>query len=157
LDLNSWRVAYCGAEPVRYETLRRFAARFAPCGFTEDAFYPSYGLAEATLMVTSKRRPGHPGSLLVDGRALRANRVCTAEMDGATARGLVSNGAPGDDQPLAIVDPDGGSPLPRNTIGEIWVAGPSVTAGYWNDPEASAAIFRAYLADGTGPFLRTGD
>ena len=137
LDLASWRVAFNGAEPVRAATLERFAAAFAPCGFRADAFYPCYGLAEATLFVTG----GEPG---------RPPRV-DAES------GRVSCGRPWLGQRLVVADPETGEERPAGAEGEVWLAGPSVARGYWRNPEATVHDFNAFLPGGEGPFLRTGD
>ncbi len=140
LDLASWRVAFNGAEPVRAETLARFTAAFAPSGFRAEAFYPCYGLAEATLLVSG-------GTV---GRAPR-----TAEIE---ERRLVSCGRAWGEQRIAIVDPETGSERAPGETGEIWIAGPSVARGYWRNPEATRHDFAARLAaTGEGPFLRTGD
>ncbi len=139
LDLSSWRVAFNGAEPVRASTLERFAERFAASGFRREAFYPCYGLAEATLFVSG----GDPGC----GPRIEEPRV--------------GSGHVWLDQRIAIVDPDTSEEKPAGTEGEIWVAGPSVAAGYWGNPEATERDFHARLADGLTdggmPFLRTGD
>ncbi|MFL6234775.1 MAG: amino acid adenylation domain-containing protein, partial [Thermoanaerobaculia bacterium] len=129
LDLSSWKVAFNGAEPVRASTLERFAAAFAPCGFRREAFYPCYGLAEATLFVTG----GH-------GARVERERVSC---------GRVWMG-----QRVAIADPENGEERPE---GEIWISGPSVARGYWENEEATARDFHAFLPSGEGPFLRTGD
>ncbi|HEV7786800.1 MAG TPA: fatty acyl-AMP ligase, partial [Thermoanaerobaculia bacterium] len=144
LDLASWEVAFNGAEPVRPDTLERFAAAFAPQGFRRKAFYPCYGLAEATLFVSG----GGKGALPV--------------VEAAGARGLVGCGRPWMDQRLAVVDPESGRPVSDGQEGEIWISGPSVAQGYWGQPEATERDFRARLAGdpadaGEGPFLRTGD
>ncbi|HBL31986.1 MAG TPA: hypothetical protein DD490_34620, partial [Acidobacteria bacterium] len=128
------------AEPVRAETLARFTAAFAPSGFRAEAFYPCYGLAEATLLVSG-------GTV---GRAPR-----TAEIE---ERRLVSCGRAWGEQRIAIVDPETGSERAPGETGEIWIAGPSVARGYWRNPEATRHDFAARLAaTGEGPFLRTGD
>ncbi len=135
LDLSSWRLAFNGAEPVRASTLERFAEVFAPAGFRREAFYPCYGLAEATLFVSG----GDPG---------QAARIEPPR---------VGNGHAWMDQRIVIADPETREELPPGAEGEIWIAGPSVAAGYWRNPEATERDFRACLADGDGPFLRTGD
>jgi amino acid adenylation domain-containing protein len=141
LDLSSWRVAFNGAEPVRAGTLERFAEAFAPCGFRREAFYPCYGLAEATLFVTG----GVPG---------RRPRV---EEDPAGRR-LVSCGRPWMGQRVVIADPETGTEQPPGVEGEVWVCGPSVARGYWRRDEETARDFNAFLpGSGEGPFLRTGD
>jgi acyl-CoA synthetase (AMP-forming)/AMP-acid ligase II len=135
LDLRSWRVAFNGAEPVRADTLDRFARVFAPHGFRREAFYPCYGLAEATLWTA--------GGFL-DG--------------GAQGGAAVSCGRPSPDGRLAVVDPQSGRDLPDGEVGEIWLSGPSVALGYWERPQETQASFGARLAgSGEGPFLRTGD
>lgn len=138
LDLSSWRVALNGAEPVRPDTVRRFAETFAPHGLTPEALSPCYGLAEATLMVSSSRPSQKP-------------RIVTFQ------RELVSCGPPQDGVRVAIVDPESSQRMADGATGEIWVKGESVADSYFNAPEASAATFGARLGDGDGPYLRTGD
>ncbi|HET9186236.1 MAG TPA: fatty acyl-AMP ligase, partial [Solirubrobacterales bacterium] len=151
LDLSSWQVAYNGAEPVRAETLRLFAEAFAPYGFRSEAFYPCYGLAEATLFVTGGTPGQGAGVREVDAEALGRNEV-EPPAAGRPARSLVACGHPWLDQQVRIADPESGQTLPDGRVGEIRVAGPSVAAGYWNRPEASQ---EAFGTDGTE--LRTGD
>lgn len=157
LDLSHWNLAFSGAEPVRHETLERFAAAFESCGFRREAFQPCYGLAEASLIVSTQATPGRPKLHFVDGAALESNRVMTcAETDGG--RALVGCGHALMDQSIAIVDPETLTRCAHGQVGEIWVSGPSVALGYWDRPEETRYTFRAYLADsGEGPFLRTGD
>ncbi|HXU43886.1 MAG TPA: fatty acyl-AMP ligase, partial [Thermoanaerobaculia bacterium] len=152
LDLSSWTVAFNGAEPVRADTLDRFAARFAPCGFRREALFPCYGLAEATLFVTG----GSPGAGPVVGSFAAGEIEQGRALEGGDRR-LVSSGRAGAAHEVAIVDPETRERLDPGRIGEIWVAGPSVAAGYWNRQEATAESFAARTADGAGPFLRTGD
>jgi acyl-CoA synthetase (AMP-forming)/AMP-acid ligase II len=90
LDLSTWSVAYNGAEPVRHETLERFAAAFAPCGFRRQAFYPAYGLAEATLKVTGGRRDVGPVYCPVNAPALEQHRIIPAEIGNPDSRTLVA-------------------------------------------------------------------
>jgi acyl-CoA synthetase (AMP-forming)/AMP-acid ligase II len=156
LDLSSWQVAYNGAEPLSAETVERFAATFGDAGFSTTTMCPCYGLAEGTLYV-SGRAPR-------TGADIRSFDVPALEQDGlaipverSEGRRLVSSGRTWLDQRVLIVDPAGLHPLPDGRVGEIWTSGPHVTAGYWNRPEESKATFGARLADGTGPFLRTGD
>ncbi|MCC7383286.1 MAG: SDR family NAD(P)-dependent oxidoreductase [Deltaproteobacteria bacterium] len=158
LDLSSWRVAFNGAEPVRPETLRRFAARFAPAGFTIDRFTPCYGLAEATLCVTSQRTWAPPDSVVADARALAAGRLERREpgTPGAVEVALCGPAGPGVE--LAIVDPITFERLAEGEVGEIWTAGPSVALGYHERPTATAETFGARIADeGDKSYLRTGD
>jgi acyl-CoA synthetase (AMP-forming)/AMP-acid ligase II len=139
LDLSAWRVAFNGAEPVRQSTLEAFHGRFGSCGFRWNAFRPAYGLAESTLLVTSQRCGAEPA-------AFRGQ-----------AGALVSCGAPAAGTEVLIVDPRTRRRLHADRVGEIWIAGPSVAAGYWRRPHDSAETFRAHLATGEGPYLRTGD
>ncbi len=156
LDLSTWRVAFNGAEPVRAETLDRFAEAFAPHGFRREAFYPCYGLAEATLFVAGPPRGERPAPRAFDGGALEEHRALPAADGALGARRLVGCGAAWHGQRLAVVDPESGAELPPGRVGEIWVAGPSLAAGYWELPETSAETFDATLG-GAGRFLRTGD
>jgi acyl-CoA synthetase (AMP-forming)/AMP-acid ligase II/acyl carrier protein len=156
LDLSSWKIAFNGAEPVRPRTIERFVEAFEDCGFRREAFYPCYGLAEATLIVSGGLRAASPVFRVVSGRALDENRVAPPA-DG-DARMLVGSGHTMPGQRIIIVDPESLTLCSPDEIGEIWVSGPSVAQGYWNKPEETERTFRAYLADtGEGPFLRTGD
>ncbi len=129
LDLSSWDVAYNGAEPIRAETLKRFAATFASCGFRPGAFHPSYGLAEATLLVSG-------GSLrdemfrTVQVAALEHNRVADARDQDQNVRTLVSSGHALQDANIVIADPEYMTTCAPDQVGEIWVSSPSVTQGY---------------------------
>ncbi len=159
LDLASWRVAFNGAEPVRAFTLERFAEAFAANGFRRQAFYPCYGLAEATLFVAGPERGRAPRVEEVDAAALArgAAEVATAGDRGAS-RPLVGCGTARGGQTIAVVDPERGAELSAGEVGEIWVAGESVARGYWGNPEATARDFGARLAGREGErFLRTGD
>lgn len=170
LDLSSWQVAWSGAEPVRARTLNAFASRFAPCGLRAEALSASYGLAEATLMVTSAH-PGPTPLLRVDAAALQRGQARVLARAQAGTPGL--DCAAGDcwlagcgpwmpDHRLHIVDPATRRPRPRGEVGEVWFAGASVSDGYWGQAQvqASQEACHAQLADGAGeamPYLRTGD
>ncbi|HEX7312965.1 MAG TPA: amino acid adenylation domain-containing protein [Pyrinomonadaceae bacterium] len=158
LDLSSWRVAYNGAEPVRADTIKRFSEFFAPCGFRERAFYPTYGLAEATLKVTGGRADEGPVFLDVNARDLEQNRAVEEPSHEAETRTLIGAGRAGGGTRVEIVDPEAGEPCGPERVGEIWVSGPGVASGYWNRPEETQRTFRARLSgDGGASFLRTGD
>ncbi|MGH9362673.1 MAG: fatty acyl-AMP ligase, partial [Thermoanaerobaculia bacterium] len=158
LDLSSWEVAFNGAEPVRHDTMERFARAFSPCGFRREAFYPCYGLAEATLFVSGGGKGRAPLVMAVESPALERHQVAPAAPESPSGRALVGCGRPWMGQEVAIVDPESHRRCAPGQVGEIWVAGPSVAAGYWRQPEATEQDFRARLADtGEGPFLRTGD
>jgi acyl-CoA synthetase (AMP-forming)/AMP-acid ligase II len=156
LDLSSWSVAFNGAEPVRAETMERFTRVFEPCGFNREAFYPCYGLAEATLMVSGSRKSAPPVIRMVDPASLEQNRVVKDEFSGA--RSLVGCGRNLFDQKIVIANPETLTECQAGEVGEVWVSGPSVAQGYWNRPELTEETFNAYLSDkAEGPFLRTGD
>lgn len=157
LDLSSWNWAFNGAEPVRQATLDRFATTFAPHGFRAGALAPSYGLAEGTLMVSACGVENPPQLRHVRAESLEQNRVEDSGDEQAPGFLLTSSGRSGDGQQVLSVDPSTKTICPPDKVGEIWVCGPSVAHGYWCLPEETAATFQARLADGTGPFLRTGD
>jgi acyl-CoA synthetase (AMP-forming)/AMP-acid ligase II len=158
LDLSSWRVAVNGAEPIRKETLDRFAEHFAPCGFRRSSFYPGYGLAEATLKVTGGRVSKEFIACAVEATALEQHRVVERAPGDEGARLLVSCGQPMLDVTVAIVHPERLTRCATDEVGEIWVSGPSVTRGYWDRPTETQQVFHAHLADDAGGvYLRTGD
>jgi len=127
LDLSTWEVAFNGAEPIRPRTLVAFAEKFRPAGFRASAFFPCYGLAEATLIVTGKHWDGDDAMPVSCGPAVAG-------------------------QKLAIVDPAEPRHAGAGEEGEIWISGPSVTNGYWsgNDGDLFGTL------DGQA-YLRTGD
>ncbi len=160
LDLSNWRVAYSGAEPIRPATLDRFAAAFEVSGFRKEAFFPCYGLAEATLLVTGAN-PGE-GAIRETFSASALERREVAPPTEGDARELVSCGTAGDGLDLRVVDPETGAELPPDKVGELWVRGPICAKGYWEKEALTAATFDAHLPGtngerGEGPFLRTGD
>jgi acyl-CoA synthetase (AMP-forming)/AMP-acid ligase II len=158
LDLRSWAVAYNAAEPVRSETLGRFAEVFAPCGFRREAFYPCYGLAEATVFVTGGDHAAPPIVRRFGAAALEDGRVVAPPRADSRGRELVGCGRPWLGQRVLIVDPQTRRRCPADRVGEIWVGGPSVARGYWGRPRETRETFAASTADGDdGPFLRTGD
>jgi len=162
LDLSNWRIAFNGAEPIRLETLERFAEAFAPCGFRKEAFRLCYGLAEATLLVAGMQRGVALTSRTVQMAALEQNRIVMASAEAAidrdNTRTFVSSGSVPPGQKVVIVNPDTCMRCLPDEVGEIWVSGPSIAQGYWQKPEETKQTFQAYLVDtGEGPFLRTGD
>jgi 8-amino-7-oxononanoate synthase len=157
LDLSSWLVAFNGAEPVRAETIDRFCEKFGPCGFRREAFYPCYGMAEATLIVSGGFVPEMPVIRAFDAAALEQRKVVQVQ-PGPTARRLVGCGQAMPDQYVVIANPDTMTAAAPGEVGEIWVSGPSIAKGYLKRPDESSQTFNAHLADtGEGPFLRTGD
>ncbi len=175
LDLSGWRVAGCGAEPIRAENLRAFADKFAPAGFSEKAFICCYGMAESTLAISfsklgtgvqhrrrRRRRPlvhRHRGS---DGgsapkppprggappRNWPPGRRC-----GHRATTIVQCGAAFPDHDIQVFAPDDEAsehPLGERAVGEIRLRGPSLMSGYFNEPELTRSAF-------AGGWLKTGD
>jgi acyl-CoA synthetase (AMP-forming)/AMP-acid ligase II/acyl carrier protein len=158
LDLTALRTLYNGAETVRKETLERFTERFGPYGFLPENFHPTYGMAEATLILAGGRVSEQPVYLYVDKDALEKHRVVIREENDVRAACQVSVGKPWIDTKMLIVDPDSLYRCREDEIGEIWVSGSIVAQGYWNKPKETAETFRAFTRDTReGPFLRTGD
>ncbi len=167
LDLSCWAVAVSGAEPVRADVLRRFQEAFGKTGFKAEALRPSYGLAEATLLVTCGERLTPLKTCRLDKAALQSNEVVPVETSAQDALShdsveLVGCGRPLPDQSLAIVDPVALSRVEPGAIGEIWVAGPSVSSGYWERPDDNLAYFcgrsrrpHGSLSAHRRPWLRT--
>ncbi|MGF1937067.1 MAG: beta-ketoacyl synthase N-terminal-like domain-containing protein [Nostoc sp. ChiQUE02] len=162
LDLSSWKLAFTGAEPIREQTLKRFADTFAPCGFRYEAFYPCYGLAEGTLFVTGGLKDAPPVIHSVQGVALEQNRVVAAAPEEEGSRTLVGCGQVPEEVKVVIVERESLNPCADGEVGEIWVSSASVAQGYWNRVEQTEFTFQARLgvSEETGEinrFLRTGD
>lgn len=158
LDLSSWQVAFNGAEPVQPETLENFTKKFERCGFRYEAFYPCFGLAEGTLIVTGGTQSAPPKTKTVDADALAADKIVDAIPGTDHIKRLVSSGSVILDQKLRIVDPVTRRVCGENAVGEIWTSSPSVAQGYWKNPAATEETFHAYTSDtNEGPFMRTGD
>lgn len=158
LDLGSWKVALNGAEPVFQETIERFSAAFAAYGFKRTAFYPGYGLAEATLAVSAGKNGPELTSCSVVSSALEQNKVVITNELGLDHRILVGSGTFAPPMEVQVVDPEAGRKCAPDAIGEIWVAGPSVAPGYWNRADETAKVFKAKLEEHEERnFLRTGD
>lgn len=139
LDLSCWRVAGCGAEPIRPDTLHAFAERFASAGFRPSAFVPSYGLAEHSLAVTM----AVDGVIVdrVDAARLRRESVAVPASSTTSAVRLVSCGRPFPGHEIKVVD-ERGTSLPDRHVGHILARGPSVMVGYFEDPDSTAATLR---------------
>ena len=157
LDLSQWRVAYSGSEPIRLDTLERFAEKFAACGFTPDNFFASYGLAEATLFVAGGSRGRGIPAMRMDEQALAANRA-----EPGQGAAIMSCGTSQPEHAVLIVDPQTLAELPDNSVGELWATGPSIAHGYWRNPEATAKTFvqhagRTWLRTGDLGFMRFGE
>ena len=149
LDLSNWLFAFCGAEPVRAETLESFADAFAPSGFVREAFRPSYGLAEATLFVST----GELRSTPFDRIALQ--RGVARETTGSKASVLVSCGSCDPTARVRIVAPGGTDILPDGAIGEVVTSGEHVSGGYWGKPGHPS--FGVRLPGDSASYMRTGD
>jgi acyl-CoA synthetase (AMP-forming)/AMP-acid ligase II len=146
LDLSSWDLAFVGADAIRGDQLAAFTQKFAPCGFRPEAFYPCYGLAESTLYVSGGVKAEPPIVRPLPGHGSRKPQF------------VVGCGKPSDDSELRIVDPVTCMPMAEDQVGEIWVRGPSVAAGYWRKPDPTEDTFGARLATGApARYLRTGD
>ena len=158
LDLSSWDIAFTGAEPIRAQTLERFATTFADCGFRREAFYPCYGMAETTLIVSGGIKAEPPIIHHVNGSQLEQNRVVESTGQKEGDKAIVGCGRTWLEHKITIVDPESLTPCPSGKVGEIWVSGSSVAGGYWNQPEQTQQTFYNYLADNEEEtFLRTGD
>ena len=158
LELDSWRVAFNGAEPVRREALDRFAEIFSESGFRHRSFFPCYGLAEGTLMVSGGAPETEPVVQAVSKDALELNQVVVSDRKEEYSTCLVGCGRTLLGQRLIIVHPESLRECTSDEIGEVWVKGPSVAKGYWNRDEETSHTFHAYVTgSGEGPFLRTGD
>ena len=158
LDLSCWKVAFNSAEPVRADTIERFCTTFAGVGFERRTMYPCFGLAEATLLVSGGGDRLRP-MLYQASKSLLEKGIVAPPVSAGDARTLVGCGAPMEGEDIAIVDPATGHAQPPGRIGEIWVHGPHIPAGYWNNFAASAETFHAVLEGDPGrvPHLRTGD
>ena len=159
LDLSSWISAYNGAEPIRRKTLDNFSDKFRSSGFKSQYFYPCYGMAEATLMISGGNIEDEPVYLNVQSKSLENNQIVEAERDSENCLELVGCGHVWQDMEVKIVDPESCLECGDNQVGEIWVSGSSIAQGYWQEEEKTIATFQAKLANTTDErnFLRTGD
>ncbi|WP_299486083.1 AMP-binding protein [Acaryochloris sp. IP29b_bin.137] len=158
LNLSSWQLAFNGAEPIQARTLENFSSTFASCGFKSQAFYPCYGLAEATLFVSGNHWDARKNTIRSLKRSsLGLGNVVETTPNSDDAALVIGCGELDVGTSLAIVDLKNGHTCTSNKIGEIWVAGDSITQGYWQNFQATQESFHAYLPDGSGPYLRTGD
>ncbi|WP_254257969.1 non-ribosomal peptide synthetase [Methylobacter tundripaludum] len=158
LDLGSWRLAFNGAEPISPDTMNRFAAAFAACGFSRKAFYPCYGLAEATLLATGGDKNAEPTVAAFYKAGLEQGKVRPAISGDDETRRLVGCGGIDVDaaQRIRIVDPETGEPCRDDQIGEIQLGGPSISQGYWQNASATGQAFIG-AANSQHRWLRTGD
>ena len=159
LDLSCWQAAGNAAEPINPRVMESFVELFAPCGFSWEAFAPAYGLAEYTLLVSSKPKGQKPVLCHLDAAALEKDKIVEAKPNQSEpVRAIAGCGRLVCNTQVAIVHPDALTRCAEDEVGEIWVSDPSVTQGYWQRPEETKRTFQAYTKDTQeGPFLRTGD
>lgn len=159
LDLTSWQVAFNGAESIQAKTMQDFVKAFGECGFHQQALMPCYGLAEATLGISWHPFEQDPRIINVSTSALATGQIELVEDQlKQPFKSLVSCGVPPSELMVQIVNPHTNQCCPNQSVGEIWVAGASITQGYWQQPALTQSTFHAYLSDSqAGPYLRTGD
>lgn len=161
LDLSGWKLAFSGAEPVRAETIDRFSSYFHSCGFRREAFYPCYGMAESTLMITGGNKHQQPIVASFDSKKLAENHAVASqeEKNGTNlVTTLVSSGHNLPGQKIVIVNPQTLTQCSDHEIGEVWTKSASVAQGYWGLAQLTTASFDAVLTDTQeGGWMRTGD
>lgn len=158
LDLSHWKVAFNGAEPVSAAVMERFSEKFAPYGFNPEAFYPCYGMAETTLIVTGGSDEEAPIVRPFDKYELVEHRVLRVDENHENARRLVGCGKILEEEEVLIVHPENHTPLPDDKIGEIWINSPSCGQGYWQREQETQETFRARLKPDNGKYyVRSGD
>jgi fatty acid CoA ligase FadD32 len=168
MDLSNVKAVLNGSEPISAATVRRFNEAFSPFGFNPKAIKPSYGLAEATLFVSSTPVDEPPKIVYVDRDDLNAHRFVEVSADSPTAVAQASAGKVGVAEWATIVDAESASELPDGQIGEIWISGQNMGTGYWGKPEETVATFQNILKSRTNPshaegatddatWVRTGD
>ncbi|TGD89310.1 fatty-acid--CoA ligase [Mycolicibacterium sp. CH28] len=168
LDLSHVKAILNGSEPISAATVQRFNDAFAPYGFQPKAIKPSYGLAEATLFVSTTPAGEEPKIVSVDRNELNGGRFVVVPDESPTAVAQASAGKIGVHEWAVIVDNDAATELPDGQIGEIWISGQNMGSGYWNKPEATRETFQNTLKSRTSPshaegaadeatWVRTGD
>ncbi|MCF6389658.1 long-chain-fatty-acid--AMP ligase FadD32 [Mycobacterium sp. MBM] len=168
LDLSNVKAVLNGSEPISAATVRRFNDAFGPYGFPAKAIKPSYGLAEATLFVSTTPSSEEPKIIHVDRDALNSNSIVEVDADSPKAVAQASAGKVGVSEWAVIVDAESATELPDGQIGEIWISGPNMGTGYWNKPEETIATFQNILKSRTelshaegaaddATWVRTGD
>jgi len=158
LDLSNMVIALNGAEPVNRDTLMNFTEKFARCGFKSKTHFPSYGMAETTLMVTGGNAKDEANILTINSVDLQNGIITVLEESSKDTQEMVSSGHAWLDHEVIIVNPTTLNTMPTDIVGEVWVKGSSVTQGYWKNPDKTKEDFDAYTNDSKeGPYLRTGD
>ncbi len=158
LDLSSWQAAGNAAEPINPKVMEKFVETFSPCGFRWETFAPAYGLAEYTLLVSTKPKGTRPVIRALDGAAFEKDKIVIVEDIKPGVKIIPSCGRQVCQTNIAIVHPDTLIRCAPDEVGEIWVSDASVAQGYWQREDATKETFQAYIEDTKeGPFLRTGD
>lgn len=170
VDLSHVEGIINGAEAVSLQSVDRFDEVFGPYGFRRVAMRPSYGLAEATVLVTTPQTADRPRPGIFDREKLAEGTATTVAADAATALPIMSVGEPGPSEVIVLVDPATGQELPEGTVGELWIHGPNVAAGYLDREDETTETFRnslpaaSRLSEGSRAgdapednWLRTGD
>lgn len=168
LDLSNVKAVLNGSEPISAATVRRFNEAFSPFGFPAKAIKPSYGLAEATLMVSTTPSAEEPKIISVDRDELNTGRIVEVDADSPKAVAQASAGKVGVSEWAVIVDAESATELPDGQVGEIWMSGQNMGTGYWGKPEETVQVFQNTLKSRTSPshaegadddatWVRTGD
>ncbi|WP_282090050.1 fatty acyl-AMP ligase [Aquimarina algiphila] len=158
LDLSNWKVAYSGAEPVKESTLIDFFQKFKVSNFKMSTFLPVYGLAEATLLVSSGEKTKEPFTINIDKEALKNQKVQVITKENTNKISFVSCGSKEEGHEIHIVNPETCTLSKDGEIGEIWIKSPSVAVGYWQNEKLTQEVFNSYIQDvNEEGFFRTGD
>jgi len=168
LDLSVVKCILNGSEPISAATVRRFNEAFSPYGFEPQAIKPSYGLAEATLFVSTTPMGDHPKIVTVDREALNTGTFVEVPEDSPSAVAQAGAGKVGVAEWAVIVDAETATELPDDQIGEVWISGQNMGTGYWGKKEETVATFQNILKSRTNPshaegatddalWVRTGD
>ncbi|KGI70279.1 long-chain-fatty-acid--AMP ligase FadD32 [Mycolicibacterium rufum] len=168
LDMSNIKCILNGSEPISAATVNRFNEAFGPFGFKPQAIKPSYGLAEATLFVSTTPMNAEPRIIHVDREELNNHRFVEVSADSPKAVAQAGAGKIGVAEWAVIVDADSATELPDGQIGEVWISGQNMGTGYWGKPDETAATFHNILKSRTEPshadgaaddatWVRTGD
>ena len=168
LDMSNIKCILNGSEPISAATVNRFNEAFGPFGFKPQAIKPSYGLAEATLFVSTTPMNAEPRIIHVDRDELNRHRFVEVPADSPKAVAQAGAGQIGVAEWAVIVDNDSATELPDGQIGEVWISGQNMGTGYWGKPEETVATFQNTLKSRTNPshaegatddatWVRTGD
>ncbi len=159
IDLSCWEIAFNAGEPVRKATIDSFCQKYSNTGFSSEAFYPSYGMAEATVFISGGRRRSRPKIVAFSKNRLGNKKVekVDPKVDVNNVMYLVGCGTPTSGHKIKIVELDGNAEVKHGETGEVWVSGPSVSQGYWEKKKENQNIFRNRLIGDSRIYLKTGD